>query len=140
MVISNLNSNVIRTLYVTIPKICSLILTDLAVDGLEMVIIDGRVDVAFPAEVVEGVIHLLLAHLAIQLLCNLIAMEALVALAEVDDLEDGDRRADGRVRIASLARTDRLDRALEVAASRVLAVVAGGGGHREVVFSLSLEQ
>ena len=71
MVISNLNSNVIRTLYVTIPKICSLILTDLAVDGLEMVIIDGRVDVAFTAEVVEGVIHLLLTHFAIQLLCNL---------------------------------------------------------------------
>ena len=36
-----------------------------------MVTIDGRVDAALPAEVVEGVIHLLLAHLAIQLLCNL---------------------------------------------------------------------
>ena len=39
--------------------------------GPEMVTIDGRVDAALPAEVVEGVIHLLLAHLAIQLLCNL---------------------------------------------------------------------
>ena len=55
----------------TIPKMCALILTNLDVEGLEMVIIDGRVDVAFPAEIVEGVIHLLLAHFAIQLLCNL---------------------------------------------------------------------
>ena len=64
------------------------ILTNLDVGGLEMVTIDGRVDEALPAEVVEGVIHLLLAHLAIQLLCNFIAMEALIALAEDDDLED----------------------------------------------------
>ena len=53
------------------PQICTLNLTHLAVDGLEMVVIDGGVDVAFPAEVVERGIHLLLAHLAIQLLCHL---------------------------------------------------------------------
>ena len=48
------------------------ILTNLdVVGGLEMVTMGGRVDEAFLAEVVEGVIHLLFAHLAIQLLCNL---------------------------------------------------------------------
>ena len=63
------------------------ILTNLDGAGLEMVL-DGRVDAAFSAEVVEGVIHLLLAHLAIQLLCNLIAMEALNGRAEEDELVD----------------------------------------------------
>ena len=52
--------------------ICQLALSisHLAVDGLEMVVIDGGVDVAFPAEVVERGVHLLV-HLAIQLLCHL---------------------------------------------------------------------
>ena len=57
MVISNLNLSVIRTPSQTY--------------GPEVVLIDGRVDVAVSAEEVEGDIHLLLAHLAIKLLCNL---------------------------------------------------------------------
>ena len=61
---------------ITIPQICTPILTNLDVEGLEMVIIDGRVDVAFPAKVVEGVIHILLAHCEIHPQCNVIAMDA----------------------------------------------------------------